>query len=171
MDRDDVSQSSCGTIGKVLPGSLLGPIVGLTFSTDGALLFACSGSSLWVFEVRSGALLSTVRVFNPGVAVFGTDIHAACEFGRRGHACTSGPFRCPLSSVASRVCRGLLILWPSGRFFATSIQKFGGYYVVEVIILNPAGASCDDRLLVVTVITSQCNKTCPPSLSRHFRPY
>jgi len=75
---DDVS---CGTIGKVLPGSLLGPIVGLTFSTDGALLFACIGSSVWVFEVRSGTLLSTVRVFTPGVAVFGVDIHAACEFG------------------------------------------------------------------------------------------
>ena len=78
---DDVP---CGTIGEVLPGLLLGPIVGLTFSTDGALLFACSGSSLWVFEVRSGALLSTVRVFTPGVAVFGMDVLGSCELIRTG---------------------------------------------------------------------------------------
>lgn len=69
-----------GTLGNVLPGSLLGPIVGLTFSADGGLLFACSGSSLWVYHVRSGALLSTIRVFMPGVAVYGMDVgRESCE--------------------------------------------------------------------------------------------
>ena len=58
----------------VQPGSLLGPITGLGFSADGGLLFSCSGSSLSVFDVRSGVLLSTVRVLPPGVAVYGLDI-------------------------------------------------------------------------------------------------
>lgn len=76
-----MDSATCGTRGSVLPGSLLGPIVGLTFSTDGGLLFACSGSSLWIYDVRSGALLSTVRVFMPGVAVYGMDVgRASCEF-------------------------------------------------------------------------------------------
>eukprot|EP00903_Cladosiphon_okamuranus_P013793 g12836.t3 len=65
---------TCGTLGNVLPGSLLGPVTGLTFSKDGGLLFACSGSSLWVYDVRSGALLSTIRVFMPGVTVYGMDV-------------------------------------------------------------------------------------------------
>lgn len=63
-----------GTVGDVVPGSLLGPVMGLAFSTDGGLLFACSGSSIWVYDVRSGALLSTVRVFTPGLAVYGLDV-------------------------------------------------------------------------------------------------
>ncbi|CAM9528095.1 unnamed protein product, partial [Hapterophycus canaliculatus] len=58
----------------VLPGSLLGPVIGLSFSADGELLLACSGSSLSVYDVRSGALLSTVPVFTPGVAVYGVDV-------------------------------------------------------------------------------------------------
>lgn len=71
---------SSGTLGNVLPGSLLGPVIGLTFSNDGGLLFACSGSSLWVYDVRSGALLSTVRVFMPGVTVYGMDVgRKSCE--------------------------------------------------------------------------------------------
>lgn len=75
-----MDSAACGTLGNVLPGSLLGPIVGLTFSSDGGLLFACSGSSLWVYDVRSGALLSTVRVFMPGMAVNGIDVgRESCE--------------------------------------------------------------------------------------------
>lgn len=62
------------TAGNVLPGSLLGPIVGLAFSSDGLLLFACSGSSICIYDVCSGLLLSTVRVFTPGVGVYGLDI-------------------------------------------------------------------------------------------------
>lgn len=70
-----------GTVGDVLPGSLLGPILGLAFSTDGDLLFAGSGSSISIYDVRSGALLSTARVFTPGVAVCGMDIgQESCEF-------------------------------------------------------------------------------------------
>lgn len=68
---DDVSR---GTIGDVLPGSLLGPVMGLAFSTDGGLLFACSGSSISVYHIHSGALLSTVRVLMPGLAVYGLDV-------------------------------------------------------------------------------------------------
>ncbi len=113
MDTGDVHGE---TTGKVLPGSLLGPIVGLTFSTDGALLFTCSGSSLWVFEVRSGALLSTVRAFTPGVAVFGMDIHAACEFGTVLKVCTSVAFVVRCFLCLSR-------LWLSGLFLATSTRK------------------------------------------------
>lgn len=68
---DDVGR---GTIGDVLPGSLLGPVMGLAFSVDGSLLFACSGSSISVYHIHSGALLSTVRVFKPGLAVYGLDV-------------------------------------------------------------------------------------------------
>lgn len=70
-----------GTVGDVLPGSLLGPILGLAFSTDGDLLFAGSGSSISTYDVRSGAVLSTARVFTPGVAVCGIDVgRESCEF-------------------------------------------------------------------------------------------
>lgn len=72
--HDDVDR---GTIGDVLPGSLLGPVMGLAFSTDGSLLFACSGSFISVYHVHSGALLSTVRVFTPGLAVYGLDVGRA----------------------------------------------------------------------------------------------
>lgn len=71
---DNCSELDDGTIGDVLPGSLLGPIVGLSFSVDGAYLFACSGSHVTVYDVRSGELLATRRVFSPGVAVCGLDI-------------------------------------------------------------------------------------------------
>lgn len=72
---------SCGTVGDVLPGSLLGPILGLAFSTDGGLLFAGCGSSISTYDVRSGAILSTARVFTPGVAVCGIDVgRESCEF-------------------------------------------------------------------------------------------
>lgn len=63
-----------GAEGDVLPGSLLGPVVGLTFSTDGGLVFACVGSYLRVYDVHSGALLSTVRVFSSGLTVYGLDV-------------------------------------------------------------------------------------------------
>lgn len=68
---NDVSR---GTIGDVLPGSLLGPVMGLAFSADGGLLFACSGSFISVYDVHSGALLSAARVFMPGLAVYGLDV-------------------------------------------------------------------------------------------------
>lgn len=71
---DRIRKSPDGTVGDVVPGSLLGPVVGLIFSADGELLFACSGSSLSVYGVRSGSLLSTVPVFTPGVAVHGVDV-------------------------------------------------------------------------------------------------
>ncbi|CAM9184864.1 unnamed protein product [Scytosiphon promiscuus] len=71
---DKTHESPSGTVGGALPGSLLGPVVGLNFSVDGELLFACSGSSLSVYGVRSGALFSTVPVFTPGVAVYGVDV-------------------------------------------------------------------------------------------------
>lgn len=75
------NDESCGTVGDVLPGSLLGPILGLAFSTDGDLLFAGSGSSISTYNVRSGALLSTARVFTSGVAVCGIDVgRESCEF-------------------------------------------------------------------------------------------
>lgn len=78
VDGDDLEH---GTIEDVLPGSLLGPIVGLSFSTDGGFLFACVGSSLRVYDVPSGMLLSNVRVFTPGVAVYGLDIgKESCEY-------------------------------------------------------------------------------------------
>lgn len=63
-----------GVVGDVVPGELLGPIVGLAFSADGALLFACCGSSVLVFSVRSGQLLLSQRIFSPGTAVSGLDI-------------------------------------------------------------------------------------------------
>ena len=66
-----------GTVGDVLPGSLLGPVMGLAFSNDGSLLFACSGSSISIYHVHSGALLSTVRIFTPGLAVYGLDVGRA----------------------------------------------------------------------------------------------
>lgn len=74
MNDDVIDEIPSGTVGDVLPGSLLGPVVGLAFSVDGELLFACSGSSLSIYAVRSGALLPTVPVFTPGVAVYGVDV-------------------------------------------------------------------------------------------------
>lgn len=59
---------------EVLPGHLLGPVVGLTFSKDGALLFASSGSSLWVYRVCSGEMLASQRVLAPGAVVTGLDV-------------------------------------------------------------------------------------------------
>lgn len=58
----------------VLPGELLGPVVGLAFSKDGGLLFACAGSSVRVFEVASGRSLLSRRVLEPGVSVSGIDV-------------------------------------------------------------------------------------------------
>lgn len=58
----------------VLPGELLGPVVGLAFSKDGRLLFACAGSSVKVFEVASGCSLLSRRVLEPGVSVSGIDV-------------------------------------------------------------------------------------------------
>lgn len=63
-----------GTVGAVAPGELFGPIVGLTFSTDGDILFASLGSSVRAYNVGSGQLLVSRRVFTPGVAVSGLDI-------------------------------------------------------------------------------------------------
>lgn len=92
-----------GTLGNVLPGSLLGPIVGLAFSADGGLLFACSGSSLWVYDVFSGALLSTVRVFVAGVAVYGMDLgRESCEIV--GVACATISMGVPTTLAVDVIC-------------------------------------------------------------------
>ncbi|CAM9668714.1 unnamed protein product, partial [Ectocarpus sp. 13 AM-2016] len=71
-DEDDVTPR--GTVGDVMPGPLLGPVMGLAFSAGGDLLFSCSGSSLRVYDVRSGAPLIATRVFRPGVTVHGVDV-------------------------------------------------------------------------------------------------
>lgn len=63
-----------GTVGAVAPGELLGPIVGLTFSSGGDILFASCGSSVRAYSVGSGKLLVSRRVFPSGVAVSGLDI-------------------------------------------------------------------------------------------------
>lgn len=79
---DDVPPRA--TVGDVLAGPLLGPVMGLAFSTGGDLLFSCSGSSLRVYDVRSGAPLSATRVFSPGVTVYGIDVgRESCECKRR----------------------------------------------------------------------------------------
>lgn len=97
-----MDSTTCGTLGKVLPGSLLGPIVGLTFSTDGGLLFAVSGSTLWVYDVGSGALLSTVRVFMLGVAVYGMDVgRESCELMGYG-VCNRFDRRLPVITADER---------------------------------------------------------------------
>lgn len=82
-DSGDVDLPPRGTVGDVLPGPLLGPVIGLAFSTGGDLLFSCSGSSLRVYDVRSGATLSATRVFSPGVTVHGIDVgRESCECKR-----------------------------------------------------------------------------------------
>lgn len=67
--------------GKALPGDLLGPIAALSFSIDGALVFACSGSCLKVYRVASGELLLTRRILPPGVAISGLDVTASGASG------------------------------------------------------------------------------------------
>eukprot|EP00752_Nemacystus_decipiens_P003736 g3442.t1 len=101
-----MDSATCGTLGNVSPGSLLGPIVGLTFSTDGGLIFACSGSSLWVYDVPSGALLSTVRIFSPGVVVYGMDVGRESFGAIFGEKCVRVVEAVPTGADTSAVTSG-----------------------------------------------------------------
>ncbi|CAM9498049.1 unnamed protein product, partial [Choristocarpus tenellus] len=68
-----VASMNCAEGVDVSTGPLVGPVSSLTFSADGAFLFASSGSFLYVYEVKSGLLRLSKRIFD-GVTIGDLDI-------------------------------------------------------------------------------------------------